>query len=245
MNNALVASFWDSGWFGRAILIILFTLSIYAWAIIAMKWRMLKEIRRSSDKFLSLFQNTKGDILSVYKKGQQKTYSPFQYLYETTCDELTNLLNINNQKRITNLQFNTLYESADCTISSQILSLEKYLIVLATTASISPLLGLLGTVWGVLISFRGMSALGNASLAVVAPGISEALVTTVAGLIVAIPALVGYNLITNRLQVLTRELENFSSRLLSYIQAAYTTSSVTAEATGTTTSSLYENEPAF
>ena len=233
MNNALIASFWESGWFGRVILIILFLLSIYAWAIIAMKWRMIKQINRSSDKFLSLFQHTRGDILSLYQKGTARGNSPFQTLYQNICHELTGLLNTSGSKHITNFQLNTLNELADRSISSQLLSLEKYLIVLATTASISPLLGLLGTVWGVLISFRGMSVLGSASLAVVAPGISEALVTTVAGLIVAIPALVGYNWITNRLQILVRELENFSSRLLSYIQATYTPTS------------MYEKEPAF
>ena len=258
MNNALIASFWESGWFGRAILIILFSFSIYAWAIIAMKWRMIKEINRSSDKFLTLFQRTKGDIpphqsrqsrdwcegiLSLYQKDMAQTNSPFQVLYQTVCDELAMLLNISRSKYVTNLQLNTLNELADRTISNQLLSLEKYLIVLATTASVSPLLGLLGTVWGVLISFRGMSALGSASLAVVAPGISEALVTTVTGLIVAIPAMIGYNWITNRLQVLSRELENFSSRLLSYIQAAYTPP--LQEGAGQATSSTYEKEPAF
>jgi len=225
MNNALIASFWESGWFARVIIIILFVLSIYTWAIIAMKWRLVKEITTKKAMFLEKLNQNREDILALYKTTGKESDSPFQYLYNTICAELNNMLVISSQAgkpgKISAGQFNNLSELANITISGQIISLERYLIVLATTASASPLLGLLGTVWGVLISFRGMASLGTASLAVIAPGISEALVTTVAGLIVAIPALVGYNWITNKTQILTRELDNFSSRLLSYIQAAY------------------------
>lgn len=225
MNNALVSSFWESGWFGRAILIILFLMSIYAWAILAMKWKTLKSISRSSEKFLKIFRRSRSDILSLYQQGLSTGNSPSQNLYETVSADLTAMLD-NNAKdghgqTITNIQLDNLDELAHCTISDQLIDLERYLVVLASTASVSPLLGLLGTVWGVLISFRGMSTLGSASLSVVAPGISEALVTTVAGLIVAIPALVGYNWICNRIRVLTQELENFSTRLITRIQVSY------------------------
>lgn len=225
MNNALVTSFWESGWFGRAILIILFFLSIYAWAIVAMKWRLLREIKSSSARFRQLFHKRGADFLALYQQGLAPGNSPFQAVYENMAEDLSALLDINIKEGrgnvLSNLQLDTLAETADCTISEQVIGLERYLVVLSSTASISPLLGLLGTVWGVLISFRGMAHLGSASLSVVAPGISEALVTTVAGLIVAIPALVSYNWITNRIRTLTRELENFSSRLLARVQAAY------------------------
>lgn len=225
MNNALIASFWESGWFARVIIIILFIFSIYTWAIIAMKWRLLKEINTKKKIFFESLNRNQGNILALYNKTGAASDSLFQHLYNTICGELDNMLLISKQAgkpgKITTVQFNNLSELTNITISSQLIALERYLIVLATTASTSPLLGLLGTVWGVLISFRGMAALGTASLAVIAPGISEALITTVAGLIVAIPALIGYNWITNKVQILTRELDNFSSRLLSYIQAAY------------------------
>ena len=234
MNNALVTSFWESGWFGRAILIILFSLSIYAWAIIAMKWRTLKEINSNSNRFLSHFNKAQSGLFSIKENQKNRNNSPFQDLYNTICNELNLLFKMNGSKQITNMQLSTLNEIASCTISDQVIALEKYLIVLATTASISPLLGLLGTVWGVLISFRGMSTLGSASLSVVAPGISEALVTTVAGLIVAIPALIAYNWITNQIRTITRKLENFSIRLISYIQLNHIN-----------TSSTYEQEPTF
>lgn len=228
MNNALISSFWEAGWFGRFILIILFILSIYAWAVIAMKWRMLKEIHSQKDKFLKQLNQNQDNLLALYEKKNSIPNALFQNLYEIICEELDNILHLNSKSErtrgITPVNFNRLQELSDCTISNQIISVEKYLIVLATTASISPLLGLLGTVWGVLISFRGMASLGTASLSVIAPGISEALVTTVTGLLVAIPALVGYNVIANKIYILTRELDNFSSRLLSYIQSVYYTS---------------------
>lgn len=227
INNALISSFFESGWFGRAILIILFILSIYAWAIIAMKWRMMKDITIKKNNFLKMLTRTQGDIISLYQRGNPLPRSPFQNLYETICEELNMVLDKNireeKPKKLTNIQLDNLFELANSTISNILISLEKYLIVLSTTASVSPLLGLLGTVWGILISFRGMATFGSANLSVIAPGISTALVTTVAGLIVAIPALIGYNWITNKIQILTRELENFSSRMLSYIQSVYST----------------------
>jgi len=234
MNNALIASFWESGWFGRIIMIILFCLSIYAWAIIFMKWYSLNKIKRSSDAFLKLIQNTGENIFLLYQKGAIHNDSPFATLYKTISKEVKKISGANGLKHITNSELNNINELAIRTISSENLSMGKYLIVLATTASISPLLGLLGTVWGVLISFRGIGMLGSADLTVVAPGISEALVTTVAGLIVAIPALIGYNGITNKLRIFTEELENFSSYLISNIQANYSLPPTS-----------YEKEPAF
>lgn len=233
MNNALMSSFWESGWFGKSILLILFALSIFAWGVLVMKWRFIKDIKSESNKFFKLINNTSGDMLSVFRKGLAPSISPFQNVYHTLADELTIVLEKTSEdgkgKRVTNSQLDNLSDLANCTISDQVLEMEKYLPVLATTASISPLLGLLGTVWGVLISFRGISVLGSASISAVAPGISEALVTTVAGLIVAIPALIGYNWVANKIRTTERELENFTTRMLSRIQLTYTNQSYEKE----------------
>lgn len=237
MNNALVTSFLSSTWFGRTIIISLFLLSIYSWAIIVMKWRMLKRFYINKDKLLKTLNRTDGDIFSSYQKGNILPDSPFQKIYGNVGEELNNMLDMNvrknHPKKLTTNQLNVLTEIADSTISNQVMFIEKYLLVLATTASVSPLLGLLGTVWGLLLSFQGMAAYGTIILSVIAPGIAEALVTTVAGLIVAIPAQIGYNWVTEKTQVLTRELEDFASRILSYIQITYCTSS------------SYEKEPIY
>lgn len=237
MNNILIRSYFEADWFGRVILIGLFSLSIYTWAIMAMKWRIVKDITAKRNDFFKMLNRTQGNILSLYQPGNPLPSSPFQTVYETMCGELNTMLDINvrhgKPKKLTNIQINNLIELADCTISNQILVIEKYLTVLATTSSISPLLGLLGTVWGILIAFRGMAVTGSTTLSVIAPGIAEALVTTVGGLLVAMPALVGYNWASNRIQTLTTELDNFSTRILSHIQSIYCAST------------LYEKEPEY
>lgn len=227
MNNVLIDSFFKSDWLGKAIVIVLFLLSIYAWAIIAMKWRLMKDISAKKNILFKMLGRTQGELASLYQRGNPLPGSPFQNLYETVCEELNTMLDENirqgKTKKLTNIQFNNLLELSDLTISNQVVNLEKYLIVLATATSISPLLGLLGTVWGILVAFTGIATFGSASLTVIAPGIAEALVTTVVGLLVAIPALIGYNWITNKIQIVTKELENFSTKILSYIQSIYCT----------------------
>lgn len=227
-NNVLISSYIQSDWFGRAIIIFLFMLSIYAWAIIALKILTVKNISAKKNELFKILNRSHGDILSIYQRGNPLPNAPFQNLYETIAGELNTMLETNTRigkpKKITSLQVDTLFDLADCTIANQIIVLEKYLIVLATIVSISPLMGLLGTVWGILIAFAGIGNANAATLAVIGPGMAEALVTTVAGLLVAIPALIGYNWITNRIQTITRELENFSTRILSYVQSIYCSS---------------------
>lgn len=236
INNVLIESFLKSDWFGKTIVIILFFLSIFAWAIIAMKWKMIKDIALKKRNLFKMLGRTQGNILSLYQQGNPLPNSPFQNLYETICGELNNMLDINvrdgRPKKLTNIQFNNLVELADLTVSEEVSNLERYLVVLATAVSISPLLGLLGTVWGILVAFMGIASFASASLVVIAPGIAEALVTTVVGLLVAIPALIGYNWITNRIDLVSRELDNFSTKLISYIQSIYCTPS-------------YEKEPVY
>lgn len=237
MNNILIRSYFQSDLFGKAILIGLFCLSIYAWAIMALKWRMMKDITAKKNELFKMLNRTQGNILSLYQPGNPMPQSPFQDIYETICAELNVMLDLNvrhgRPKKLTGIQMNSLIELSDCTISNQIVSSEKYLIVLATTSSVSPLLGLLGTVWGILIAFQGIGAAGSTSISVIAPGMAEALVTTVGGLLVAMPALIGYNWNTNKINTLNTEMENFSSRIIAHIQSIYCTSST------------YEKEPEY
>lgn len=229
MNNVLIKSYFECDWFGKAIMLGLFCLSIYAWAIMALKWRMIKELKAKKNEFFKMLNRTQGNILSLYQPGNPLPQSPFQEIYEAICKELNSMLDLNvrhgRPNKLTSIQMNSITELSDCTISNLLIDLEKYLIALATIASVSPLLGLLGTVWGILVSFQGVANMGSMSIAVIAPGMAEALVTTVGGLLVAMPALIGYNWITNRINTLTTELENFSSRILAYIQSVYCTSS--------------------
>jgi len=226
MHNPFIASFWEAGWFGRIIVIGLFFLSVYTWALIAMKYRLIKEVENATRSFISFLKTQhQMDLTEISRKLTPLPDSPYKTIFSTLINETQNLLRsntrLNKGNLLTKLQFNTIEEAAQRISSDIVIELEKNLIHLATIASISPLLGLLGTVWGVFTSFRGIATLGSATLNVVAPGISEALITTVVGLIVAIPALWGYNWLTNRINIYTRKMEGFVSYVLSCIQSSY------------------------
>jgi biopolymer transport protein TolQ len=105
--------------------------------------------------------------------------------------------------------------------NSEITRLEKYLTFLATTGSTAPFIGLFGTVWGIMTSFKGIGETGSASLAVVAPGIAEALIATAIGLVAAIPAVIGYNHFQYKIRVLIGEMDNFSTEYLNVVQRTF------------------------
>lgn len=226
MHNPLISSFWEAGWFGRMIIIGLFFLSVYTWALITMKYRLIKGVESATKSFINFLKTQQQiDLLEISRKLTSLPDSPYKTMFSILINETQSLLRSNSRLNkshfLTKLQFHTIEETAQRISSDIVIELEKNLVHLATIASISPLLGLLGTVWGVFTSFRGIATLGSATLNVVAPGISEALITTVVGLIVAIPALWGYNWLTNRINIYTKKMESFVSYILSCIQSSY------------------------
>lgn len=212
MNNLLWETFKESGQFGQLILVILFIASILIWTIILHKAILFRRIRRGGEELLKRFQRVKQGAFSLTFTPVSSELDPVYAVYRRGCQELA-YLNENSSpagKEVWDRLEETLQRTAD----EQVLVMRKNLIFLATAASTGPLLGILGTVWGVLVAFRGMGQYGSATIDAVAPGISEALITTVFGLIVAIPALIAYNYFNHVIGKFAAGLNNFIGEFL-------------------------------
>ncbi|MGK2943742.1 MAG: protein TolQ [Desulfuromonadales bacterium] len=206
----------------KLVLLILVYFSVVSWTIIFYKQLVIRRAIRDSDRFLDFFWSKKRfDAISQGLDGFRQ--SPLTVLFREVYRELAqsrrqpdglesdNLVaDLGEQERVARV----LRRST----TSETHRLEKYLSFLATTGSAAPFIGLFGTVWGIMDAFHGIGTSGNASLAVVAPGISEALVATAIGLVAAIPAVIGYNHFVNKVNVLTGEMDNFSQEMLNIVQ---------------------------
>ncbi len=212
MSSNLILSFQHSGWVGRIIVLLLFAISIIAWAIIIIKFGAIRKAERASKQFLRIFRNSShGNVFNLsIKNGEEHRFSPVFQVYKQGCEKVNF---IGEDISASDLKYieRTLLSS----VSDSFFKLERSLGFLATTAGVSPFIGLLGTVWGILNVFLQVSLQGTASIGTVAPGVAEALITTVAGLVVAIPALVAYNFFSNQLRVLSIETDNFVGEFLS------------------------------
>ncbi|MFQ5441249.1 MAG: protein TolQ [Thermodesulfobacteriota bacterium] len=205
----------------KLVLLTLLIFSVFSWAIIIYKVMLLKKIEKESSSFYDLFWE-KRQFSQIMSAARATRYTPLGKLFSSVYKELTAVVggaeeagrpaalktgNIDRMERI--LKKTSARETA---------RIEYAVSFLATAGNTAPFIGLFGTVWGIMSSFRDIGALGTANLAVVAPGISEALVATAMGLLVAIPAVVGYNHILARINRITSEMDNFSSDLLNIIE---------------------------
>jgi len=205
----------------KAVLLVLLYFSVVSWAIILLKQRMVFRATRDSERFLDFFWAKKRfDVIGHGLKDY--AHSPLTVLFREGYQEL-----LKTQRRHEGEEESFVAELGGAenvaralrrATTSETHRLEKYLTFLATTGSTAPFIGLFGTVWGIMDAFHGIGKTGSASLAVVAPGISEALVATAIGLVAAIPAVVGYNHFVNKINVLTGEMDNFSQEFLNIVQ---------------------------
>lgn len=218
---------------GVIIILVLTVLSVYGWAIFLQKIKLLHAIDVSSRNFLDKFRKNDTDALRLYREGYSRIEDPSPQIriYKIGCRELENLIkntetNIQGpirtaSGRISILELESLQRTLQRAASEEMMVLEKSLAVLATASSVGPLLGLLGTVWGIMDAFLGISRKGNASIAAVAPGVAVALITTVIGLLVAIPALVAYNFFQSRINTISIKTDNFGSEFLAAVEKKY------------------------
>jgi len=207
----------------KLVLLTLLVFSVFSWAIIIYKVMLLRKIEKESDSFYDLFWE-KRQFSQIMSAARASRYTPLGKLFSSVYNELTSVAggaeeaegakmktgNMERMKRI--LKKTSTQETA---------RIEYAVSFLATAGNTAPFIGLFGTVWGIMSSFRDIGALGTANLAVVAPGISEALVATAMGLLVAIPAVVGYNHLLARITRITSEMVNFSSDLLNIIEKQF------------------------
>ena len=188
----------------KFVIIGLFTSSIWSWAIIINKIKMIRKMNNVTKKFEDLFWST-SSLEDLYTKTESKNDNPMIAIFNKSMIEWLKLRNSKIKDKIENRLNNVLVNS----INNEITKLEKNMIFLASLGSSAPFVGLFGTVWGIMNSFQAIGITKNTSLAVVAPGIAEALFATALGLFVAIPAVVAYNKITSDLSKYFMSLESF------------------------------------
>lgn len=215
--------FSSTGLVVKGVLILLILFSVVSWAIIMYKFVQIHKAFSESGRFMDFFWKTKRfDTISA--QADRFASSPLVALFNEGYTELKQLMEAEGAKaehsgvstdlggvanvsralrRATNLEVNRL---------------EKYTTFLATTGSTSPFIGLFGTVWGIMVAFEGIGRTGSASLAVVAPGIAEALIATAVGLVAAIPAVMAYNHFQHKIRVLVKEMDSFSTEFLNIVQ---------------------------
>ena len=226
-HGSLLDMVLGAGFIVQFILLMLLFFSIVSWAIIFMKYLMLRKIRKENTGFLEIYMKSNklseiftaskrfvnSTVAEVFRSGYSEQVNVSKFMKELpanvegTAPLAMDLKGIDNVERALNRTGN-----------AEVSKLESALSFLATTGSVCPFIGLFGTVWGIMDTFRGIGAKGSATLAVVAPGISEALVATAAGLAAAIPAVVFYNYFQNNIKNIAMEMDRFSSELLNILE---------------------------
>ncbi len=215
-----------AGPMGQMVMLTLLIFSLVSWSIIFMKTRLFKKAVTETDAFLETFWTSK-TLKDADDAAKRFPLSPEAAVFSAGFSELQKINKIRTRK-----EQDTENESLEMQLatmdnlkrairkaeSQEIVDLGKSLAFLATTGSAAPFIGLFGTVWGIMASFHDIGMRGSASLAVVAPGISEALVATAAGLAVAIPAVIAYNYFANRLGDIENEIQNFSTDFLNLVE---------------------------
>ena len=222
LNTGILALVWNAGPIAKIVLVILLVFSSVSWALIVDKSRQFRRIRRQTIEFLKIFRDGRRPSL-VYGVARRTRESPLAQLYAAAYQEVSGLGDVPDRvlddadEGVPPERLEAANRALRRAAALEVAHLERYLPFLATTASATPFIGLFGTVWGIIAAFHGIGQQGSASLAVVAPGISEALIATAAGLGAAIPAVIGYNYFVNRVQRWATEMDGFTLDLLNLL----------------------------
>ncbi len=222
----LQGEFWqilaNTGLVARIVLVILLAFSVLSWAIILHKYRSFRAARRASFEFLKVFRQSK-KLADIRASCRVLKASPLTEVFQAGYREIENqaVASENPGKpRIRSVQ--SVHRSLQIASSAELTGMEQWLSWLATTGSVTPFIGLFGTVWGVMDAFQGLGTAGTASLRSVAPGISEALVATAGGLFAAIPAVVAYNQFVQRIKEFGALMDDFSLEFLNMTERYFT-----------------------
>ncbi len=207
----------------KFILLVLLTLSVACWCIILIKYRLIRRANKESERFIDLFRQRK-NYTALYRDSEPLEDSHIAQIYRVGYAELNRLGKSLETRNLLELSSNpeVLLENVERAIyggmTAERQRIERYLPLLATTGSTAPFIGLFGTVWGIMTSFQEIGLKGAANLAVVAPGISEALIATAIGLAAAIPAVVAYNHFSTRVRMIDNEMSHFSADFLNMLK---------------------------
>ena len=195
----------------KSVILILIASSIFSWALIFDKYRLFKRIEKSTKLFEDKFWKSKS-AETFYKNIPDKTDDPLALVFKSAMEEL-----IKTRSKTSAVQSARVQRVVEVSIDQQSKNIEKNFTYLATVGSTAPFIGLFGTVWGIMNSFQSIAISRNTSLAIVAPGIAEALFATALGLLAAIPAVIAYNKFNSDSQRYLSRVDNFCKRFLSIV----------------------------
>ncbi len=203
----------------KLVLLILVIMTVVALALIISKYLQFRRAMDQNRQFLNVFWNEKS-VEEAFSKSERFVKSPIAAVFKSGAREIKKLANAKGESgwSVDEHGLANVARSLARTSNTEVASLEKYLGALAIMASAGPFIGLFGTVWGIMVSFQDIASQGQATLATVAPGIAEALVATAAGLFVAIPAVVAYNMFAGRVKRQAIDMDGFSQDFLNIVQ---------------------------
>lgn len=217
----LISSFLESTGVGQGIVVVLILGSIVGWTAMGFRWILYHKVRQETQRFYNAFRHEAHPMV-LFLREQRFQDCPAYKVYLRACGTALRALGLDESTPMSILAtrsfdaraLQAIRDAAERQLAEEVLHLEEDMPIIATVTTAAPFLGLLGTVWGVMDSFGGMAVTGNPTLSAVAPGISAALLTTVIGLLVALPSLIGYNHLNGMLRKETVTMDNFVQELL-------------------------------
>ena len=216
-QSGILDLIFDSGIMAKFVLLLLLGASMMCWAVIFTKWRTFRAVHSQNRNFVDLFWSGKS-VDEILSKTEKFPESSVASLFKYGIKELKRLSGGDGPATTTHEKLDQLFRALNRASVDELAALEKHLGWLASTASAAPFVGLFGTVWGIMNSFQNIGATGNANLAVVAPGISEALITTAAGIAAAVPAVIAYNYFAGQLKKTATDMETFAHDFIAIVQ---------------------------
>lgn len=226
-TGGIIYAFEQSNLAGKFVIAVLVMGSLFSWTVMIAKFNQVRRAKEDTHRFLDKFRESRDPLRIFQRQSTSYSGSPAYHVYLAGCRELSYHLlgsdeaddtyasRLRSADKLSAQAMNAVRTAVERVVGEQALLLEDRMILLATAVSGAPFLGLLGTVWGVMDTFGGIAMAGKANLSAMAPGVSGALITTVTGLLVAIPAMFGYNFLVVTVRKLTVELDNFASELVS------------------------------
>jgi biopolymer transport protein TolQ len=208
IGGEIVTMVRQTGPVAQVVLLVLLLASVFSWSIILSKWGSLRRAGSQSGRFLRAFRKAHR-LQDVAAVSEQFKPSPLVAVFDNAYEEFRR----QGEQNLTAVQ-----RAAQIAASEELTRLERRLPWLATTGAVAPFIGLFGTVWGIIDAFYGLGDAGAATLRAVAPGISEALITTAFGLVAAIPAVVAYNIFTHRMREFGARMDDFTLEMLNLIE---------------------------
>lgn len=225
LANSLIDGFFKSNFIGQGIVVAQLACSIAMVAAVIGKWRELGFVSRQMRRFMRDFSNS-DDVLEYYLNRRPSATSGLEGIYKETCERLLKILSPDTRSllaghgadegaaaALSSHEIELVRSTCEHALDEEEISVENGMGLVATVVALSPMLGLLGTVWGVLDAFAEMGSAGSANLATIAPSISSALVTTVVGLLIAIPGVIFFNKLNAWIRDITSEMEGFADEL--------------------------------